>query len=171
MVAQAKEARPRKQPSQRRKHVTNSVVSLVGGVLVAFVGVLPQLHSKNSTIEELTQKVERLGNQASAAVVPADKEPANAPQRLNVDVKALDSKTNKPLGWKEVFLVPSSNNPMYIGQTDGDGKYTFADVPDQQYWLVVRDAASGSSVRGLIYKHQTETRLDATLIRYKISDR
>src|ERR1041385_3790089 len=146
MLAQAKEARPartRKQTSQRRKHVTNSVISLVGGVLVAFVGVLPQLHSKNSTIEELTQKVERLGSQASAAV-PADKESANASQRLNVDVKALDSKTNKPLGWKEVFLVPSSNNPMYLGQTDGDGKYTFVDVPDQQYWLVVRDAGNGS---------------------------
>lgn len=166
MVAQAKEARPRKQTSQRRKHVTNSVISLVGGVLVAFVSVLPQLHSKNSTIEELTQKVEQLGNP-----VPPTPVPTNAPQRLNVDVKALDSKTNKPLGWKEVFLVPSSNNPMYLGQTDGDGKYTFVDVPDQQYWLVVRDAGSGSSVRGLIYKHQTETRLDATLIRYNISDR
>jgi hypothetical protein len=171
MVAQAKEARPRKQTSQRRKHVTNSVVSLVGGVLVAFVSVLPQLHSKNSTIEELTQKVEQLVNQDRHGVAPVDKEPAPAAPKLTVDVRALDSKTNKPLSWKEVFLIPSSNDPMFIRQTDGEGKSTFVDVPDQQYWLVVRDNDNGSSVRGLIYKHQNETKLGETLIRYDISDR
>jgi len=140
MVAHARDARPRKQIIPEKKQVATALISVAGTVLVAFIGVLPRYQGKTPEAH-----------------------------RLSIAGAALDSTTMQPLGWKDVFLIPSSNNPQLIGQTDGAGGFKFPDVPDQQYWIVVRDSESGTSGGGHIDQNHGEAKFNGTLIRYSVN--
>ena len=142
-----------------------AIVSVIGGVLVAFIGVLPQLRSQDATtIGKLEQQVSQL----KLSLVGESKTPPPPPRPLQITGTVMDSSGARPLGWAEVFLVPQ-DKPKHIGTTGPDGSFTFPDVPsNQRYRIVVRDSATGKMTVGDIDEDGRVAKLAGVIVNYRV---
>jgi len=168
MAAQIEEVPPRGDALHKKApQITTALVSVVGTVLVAFIGVLPQLRNKDVTIDELQQQVAQLRQQNGAVGDAKAKAPAATDKRLLISGTVLDLKGRSPLSATDVYLIPLSN-PKLMATTDETGGFKFKDIPDQRYWIVVRDSGSGSSSAGFIDEDNSEARFKGAVIKYRV---
>ncbi|MFN2109067.1 MAG: hypothetical protein ACK2UI_05355, partial [Anaerolineae bacterium] len=56
-----------------------------------------------------------------------------------------------------------------MATTDDQGRFTFQKIPDESYWVIVRDIASGKASRVLISRDESsgEIKVVQSLLRYK----
>ena len=168
MAAQIKDAHPSGDALHKKApQITTALVSVVGTVLVAFIGVLPQLRNKDVIIDELQGQVARLTLQTNPVGAPNGKAPAATDKRLLISGTVLDLKGRHPLSATDVYLIPLSN-PKLMATTDETGGFKFKDIPDQRYWIVVRDSGSGSSSAGFIDEDNSEARFKGAVIKYRV---
>ena len=174
MAAQIKEAHPGGGVAAKRKpQIATALLSVVGTVLVAFIGVLPQLRNQDvATITELQQQLAQLKLQSNLGSGSKDKTPAQTPKGLRITGTITDLSGARPLSGAEVFLVPQSK-PKHIGQTGADGSFRFPDLPpDRTYRIVVRDSNSGNITLGEIDEDNTEAQLKGAVtratVRYRV---
>lgn len=168
MAAHVEDAHPGGDaPLRKTPQVITALVSVVGTVLVAFIGVLPQLRNKDVTIGDLQQQVTQLKLQNNLVGDSKDKGPAAAAKRLLISGTVMDLTGKRPLGGTDVYLIPLSN-PKLMATTDEAGGFKFKDIPDQRYWIVVRDSGSGSSSAGFIDEDNSEARFKGAVIKYRV---
>lgn len=156
--------------SGRTQQVFTATVSVLGTVLVAFISILPQLRDKNVRIEDLQTKVAQLQQQQQQAVAVGDsrdKPPPATDKKLLISGTVVDLSGRLPLASADVYLIPLSN-PKLMATTDEAGRFRFKDMPDQRYWIVVRDSASGSSSAGFIDEDNSEARFKGAIVRYRV---
>ena len=166
MVAQAKDAHPRRHPAPKRKQqMAAALISAAVTITVTFIGVLPKLWNKDSKIDDLEQQVAQLKQQAGAAGDSKEKGPAA--KRLLIGGMVLDLTGKRPLGRAEVYLIPLSN-PKLMAKTDDTGGFKFKEIPDQPYWIVVRDPKRGSSSAGFIDEDNNEATFEGAVVKYRV---
>lgn len=167
MATEINDAPADKEPASKwSPQVIAAILSLVGAVLVAFIGILPQLRSRDAaTIGKLEQQVSQL---KLNLVGDSKQPPPEAPKPLQITGTVMDSSGKRPLGWAEVFLVPQ-DKPKHIGTTGPDGSFKFPDVPsNQRYRIVVRDSASGKMTVGDIDEDGNVTKLAGAIVTYRV---
>ena len=168
MAARIKDADPGgAAASKRTPQLATALISSVGAVLVTFIGVLPQLRSKDVAIGDLQQQVSQLKlSQSNLSGDGKDRTPAE-PKKLLISGTVLDLSGKRPLGSTDVYLIPLSN-PKLMATTDDAGGFRFRGIPDQRYWIVVRDSNSGSSSAGFIDEDNSEARFKGATVRYRV---
>jgi hypothetical protein len=149
-------------PAQNPKTlIVTALITAITTITAAFVAIVPHMRSSDrGQIGELQQQIEQL-KQANAVYG------AKSNKTLNISGTVLGPKAEQMLGRPMVFLVPLSN-PKLIAATTAAGQFRFNDVPDQQYWIIVRDQKLKISGDGLMDKDNLEVLLDAGLVRYKV---
>jgi hypothetical protein len=170
MEAQIEDAHPGRDSAAtqgRTPQIAIALLSVIGTVVVAFIGVLPQLRNKDVTIGDLQKEVAQLKTQANLFDDSKGREAAAPAKRLFISGNVMDLTGNRPLGSTDVYLIPL-NSPKLIAKTNADGSFIFRDMPDERYWIVVRDSATGTSSAGLIDEDNSEARFSGALIKYHV---
>jgi len=109
--------------------VFTTLITCISTILVAFIGIFPQLREGDvNKIEALEKRLNNL-----AALYPAT-EPAQAAWKIqgtltnnNIEKKSLDA---------EIYLMPSSWS--HFTTTDDNGAFSFTDVPPHTYYILIR---------------------------------
>ena len=130
--------------------VFTTLITCISTILVAFIGVFPQLRENDvNKIEKLEKKLNNL-----AALYPAIDSAKVAWEikgtltNNNIDKKSLDA---------EIYLMPSSWT--HFTTTDDNGVFSFTDVPPQTYYILIRkrDTDSKESRRLLVIGPEKQT--------------
>jgi hypothetical protein len=124
--------------------IATALITAVATIGAAFLGVIPNL----------------LGNGSKAAAPSGTKT-----MKIVGTVSAPNN--GPPLGWVELYLVPTQN-PKLISQTTANGEFTFPDVPDGQYFIVVRDTEHGKSGGSIMDKDSNHVKVDGALVNYHV---
>lgn len=169
MSVQPDSIRTDSQPTQNPKLlIITALISMVTTIGAAFLGVVPQMRDKHvSEISDLQQQLKVLRDQAIVLTGGGGHNAAPA-KKLLIGGTVMDSRMNRPLGQAEVYLIPMNKNPKLISKTNDSGEFTFSDMPDQQYWIVVRDTVRGQASAGLMDDDQTEAKFAGTLVKYRV---
>ncbi len=168
MAAQIEDAQPDKGAAPKRTlQIITVLIPAIAGVLGTFITVLPQLRDKDVAIGDLKEQVSALKSHLVAD--SKGKPPAEATKRLKITGTVVDS-SGKPLSWAEVLVTPQST-PKLIGNTQADGSFSFPDMPDQRYRIVVRDSINGRISVGDLDVDRSETRLAGAIgavVKYQV---
>lgn len=149
--------------------IATALISAATTIGAAFLGVVPQLRNKDvSEISDLQRQIEILKHQASILTSTVGNSSPPAAKKLLIGGTVMDARMNRPLDQAEVYLIPMNKNPKLMSKTNDSGEFTFPDMPDQQYWIVVRDTVKGNASAGLMDDDQTEARLAGMLVKYRV---
>ena len=133
--------------------IATALITAMTTIAAAFLGIVPHMRSSDrGQIGALHQQVEQL---------------KRANKTLNISGTVLGPNAERMPGRPDVFLIPLSN-PKLMAATNAAGQFHFNDVPDQQYWIIVRDPKLGKSGAGFMDKDNLEVPLDGTLVKYKV---
>jgi hypothetical protein len=141
--------------------IVTALITAITTIAAAFLGIVPHLRSNDrGQIGELQQQMEqlRLSNDINSA---------KNNKTLNISGTVLDPDAKPMLGRPDVFLIPLSN-PKLMAATNATGEFHFNGVPDQQYWIIVRDPKLGKSGAGFMDKDNLEVPLDVALVKFKV---
>lgn len=142
--------------------IVTALISMIGTILVAFVGIVPQLRNKDA------DQITKLSDRVNQLLAEQSKAPPASEKQISIfgTVKAEDG--SKVLAGYEVYLVPS-NNDLYTSKTDDAGRFTLAGLPDGTYSIMVRDSTNGLAGRGLLLDdNDSEVKVIGALIKYRI---
>jgi hypothetical protein len=141
--------------------VLTALITAVTTIAAAFLGIVPQMRSGDlGQIGELQQQI---GQLKQANVING----AKTNKTLNISGTVLGLDAGRMPGRPDVYLIPLSN-PKLIAATSAAGEFHFNDVPDQQYWIIVRDPKLGKSGGALMDKDGVEVPLEIALVKYKV---
>ncbi len=156
------------QPQSPKLLLSTALITAVATIGAAFLGVVPQLRSKDvGQIEALQQQVEQLKQQANVISSSGGNSSTATVKTLVINGTVLDPTAGRPLTGAQVYLVPLSN-PKLMALTSNDGEFRFKGIPDQRYWIVVRDSDRGNSSAGFIDEDNSEVKFSGALIKYKV---
>jgi hypothetical protein len=141
--------------------IVTALITAITTIAAAFLGIVPQMRSSDrGQIGELQEQIERLKQATAVNSAKSDK-------MLNISGTVLGPNAERVLGRPDVFLIPLSN-PKLMAATNANGQFHFNNVPDQQYWIIVRDPKLGKSGAGFMDKDNPDIPLDVALVQYKV---
>ena len=141
--------------------IITALITATTTIAASFLGIIPHIRSSDrGQIGELEQQVRQL---KQANVVDS----SGSHRTLNISGTVLSPNAERMLGRPDVFLIPLSN-PKLMAATNAAGQFQFNDVPDQQYWIIVRDPKHGKSGAGFMDKDNLEVPLEMALVKYKV---
>jgi hypothetical protein len=122
--------------------IITALISAGSAIAVAYIGILPRLNER---------------------VVP----PPVTSDTCSIS-GLITSTDNAPLKNAEVYLIRASGSEN-MATTDDQGRFTFQKIPDESYWVIVRDIASEKASRVLISRDESsgEIKVVQSLLRYK----
>ena len=125
--------------------IATALITAVATVGAAFLGVVPQLGQLRG----------------------AESKGAKGPKTMKIVGTVSAPNIGPPLGWADLYLVPTQN-PKLISQTKENGEFTFSDVPDGQYFIVVHDTEHGKSGISIMDKDGDRVKVDGALVKYHV---
>jgi hypothetical protein len=149
-------------PAQNPKIlIVTALITAITTIAAAFLGIVPHLRSTDrGQIGELQQQIEHL-KQVNIT------NSAKNNKTLNISGTVLGPDEKPMPGRPDVFLIPLSN-PKLMAATKATGEFHFNGVPDQQYWIIVRDPKLGKSGAAFMDKDNFEVPLDVALVKFKV---
>lgn len=138
------------------------IITALASIAVAFIGILPQLREKDKTeIGELRSELAKLESNLKDIKKPT--------LIGKCSVSGTINKTDGiPLANAEVYLIVASGSENMA--TTGDaGHFSFHEVEDVPYWIVVRHCESKKTARTLIQSDPPEgvIRVPELIVKYK----
>ena len=136
--------------------IITALIAAVGTVLVAFIGIVPQMRQGDrSTIDKLSKETDDLRKQVAQL-----KTPSEALYKVRGRVK---SKSNVPV--KDAVLYAASADDS--APLDDNGAFLFQNMSHKPYWVVVA-SQSGTIHRLLINPEDPETDSEELAITYTL---
>ncbi len=105
--------------------IKTALITAISSIAIAFIGIVPIFYKKK---------------------VPAPVEPEKC--FLSGEITSGDG---KPMKNAEVYLIRSTGSDL-MATADDNGKFIFQGLPDDSYWVIVRDNVSEKASRVLIGK-------------------
>ncbi|HAM99053.1 MAG TPA: hypothetical protein DCQ26_10635 [Marinilabiliales bacterium] len=160
---------PTNKDSALKTTIITALISMVGTVLVSLIGILPQIRKKDALlIEENNKRIEELSQQI--AQMNPGKEPEGTITIVGTTFR--NNLKNQPQSNIEIYLLPASGSEL-VTTTDDAGKFTFSNVPNQDWWIIARNPLNEekSSGRSLIDTKENFGYLDISgaYIQYNIN--
>lgn len=154
------------QGQNARVLIVTALITAVTTIVVAFVGVFPQLRGGDrEAIKALQENVNALTNKL--AVVDPRSDPAAAAKKMSVSGTVFTSRDKSAtLGGMDVYLLPEDY--QLIGQTDDTGRFSISDVPVGQYSIILRDPTRGQSGKVLLDDPPAEVSVMGKWVKYHI---
>ena len=127
--------------SSSKVAIISAIIAAAGSMAVAFIGIVPNFYQRKIPTLE-------------TCTISGE----------------ITSEGAKPKKDAEIYLIRATGSEL-MATTDDNGKFTFTEVPDTSYWVVVRDTGSGLASRILIEKEKTEGELKVveSSLKYKRS--
>jgi len=122
--------------------IITALISAATAIVVAFIGIVPYLDRKDNATQL-------------------------QPEKCTINGK-ITSGENDPLQNAEVYLIRASGSER-MATTDDKGRFTFQQIPDTSYWVIVRNITSGKASRVLISKDESsgEVEVVRSLLSYE----
>ena len=149
-------------PAQNPKTlIATALITAITTMAAAFLGIIPHLrNSDRGIVGQLQQQVEQL-KQANGG--------AKSNKTLNISGTVLGPDAKPMSSRPDVFLIPLSN-PKLMAATKASGEFHFNGIPDQQYWIIVRDPKLGKSGAGFMDKDNLEVPLDVAVVKFEVEN-
>ena len=123
--------------------IITALITAVTTILVAFVGIFPQLRGGDrEAIKTLQDNVSQLTKRL--AVVDPREDPSAAQKKMSVSGTVYTSSNkNATLKGLDIYLLPDGYKLTTLA--DDGGQFTFPDVPVGDYSIILRDPPRGKS--------------------------
>ena len=123
--------------------IITAIISAVTSVLVALIGIAPFIYEKGKTSPLVQQEVCTISGE-------------------------ITSEEAEPMKNAEIYLIRATGSER-MATTDDKGKFTFQQIPDASYWVIVRNIVSGSASRVLISKENDSGEIEVvkSILRYE----
>jgi hypothetical protein len=153
-------------PTQSSKMmIITALITAVTTIGVSFVGVVPQLRGHDTgTISDLRQELQSLKESVNAPPPPV----APSGKKLNID-GSVKSLTGKPLNGIDVFLLPDAK-AEFSTKTDDSGRFSFADIPNGRYSIIVRES-KGMSGTTHLWEGESSAKVLLGSVQYSIKQK
>ncbi|MDT7603847.1 MAG: Carboxypeptidase regulatory-like domain [Acidobacteriota bacterium] len=152
-------------PAQNSKVlIITAIITAMTTIGVSFVGVVPQLRGHDTgTISDLQKELKTLKESVSVPppVIPSSK-------RLYID-GSVKSLTGKPLNGIDVFLLPDAK-AEFSTKTDDSGRFSFADIPNGRYSIIVRES-KGMSGTTHLWEGESSAKVLLGSVQYSIKQK
>lgn len=141
--------------------LVTALITGIATIAVAFLGIVPSLRGNDrGHIGKLEQQIEQL---KQSSVVSSSK----SNKTLNISGTVVGPNASPMMSRPDVYLIPLSN-PKLMARTKATGEFQFNGVPDQQYWIVVRDPKLGNSGAGFMDMDNREVPLDGAMVKFNV---
>ncbi len=139
--------------------IVSALISAIAMIVVALIGLVPELKSRGEMIDILESKLASLGFE----------QPYTSERWHVAGTVSADSLSQNPIRNAEIYLVRAEE--MEFAIPDDEGRFVFADMFPGVYWIVIRNNESECkySGRGLIDTSRTQTDVFGAHIKYTIT--
>ena len=138
---------PESTPSGNSKVlIATAVITALTTIVVAFVGIVPQLRSGDKgAVAQLQKELDDLKKTSADTTAGVGGTPD---KKLTISGVVTSEDGTKTLSGRDIYLVPEGYN--LLTKTDDDGKFTLQGVPSGVYSIIVRDSTDGISGRVIL---------------------
>ena len=146
--------------------IITALITAVTTILVAFVGIFPQLRGGDrEAIKTLQDNVTAL-TQKLALVNPRE-DPSAAQKKMSVSGTVYTSPTkNATLKGLDIYLLPDGYK--LTTQADDSGQFTFPEVPFGEYSIILRDPHREKSGKVRLEDPREEISVMGAWVKYHI---
>jgi hypothetical protein len=113
--------------------IITALISVVGAIAVALIGIVPVFYERK-------------------APTPVQQEAC----RISGEIISGEA---EPLKNAEIYLIRATGSER-MATTDDKGKFTFQRIPDDSYWVIVRNIVSEKASRVLISKEDASGEIE-----------